>query len=127
MEREKQRHMPLSFPRLNRYESYRYKLPVRSDVMAIYQTILREDSLSKRVSMWNTPLHPLCAMFPVLSLVPPSLTIAIRCSSFYRFGTRRMLGRGSTIPTGIFRDLPTETTDGTRHDSIPIAGAIEKK
>jgi len=36
-------------------------------------------------------------------------------------------GRGSTIPTGIFRDLPTETTDGTRHDSIPIAGAIEKK
>jgi len=38
-----------------------------------------------------------------------------------------MLGRGSTIPTGIFRDLPTETTDGTRHDSIPIAGAIEKK
>lgn len=29
--------------------------------MAIYQTILREDSLSKRVSMWNTPLHPLCA------------------------------------------------------------------
>lgn len=56
MEREKQRHMPLSFPRLNRYESYRYKLPVRSDVMAIYQTILREDSLSKRVSMWNTPL-----------------------------------------------------------------------
>jgi len=38
-----------------------------------------------------------------------------------------MFGRGSTIPTGIFRDLPTETTDGTRHDSIPIAGAIEKK
>lgn len=38
-----------------------------------------------------------------------------------------MLGRGSTIPTGIFRDLPTETTDGTRHDSIPIAGVIEKK
>lgn len=62
--------MPLSFPRLNRYESYRYKLPVQSDVMAIYQTILREDSLSKRVSMWNTPL-------PVLSLChvprPPAL------------------------------------------------------
>jgi len=53
--------------------------------------------------------------------------IAIRRSSFYHFGTRGTPGRGSTIPTGIFRDLPTETTDGTRHDSIPIAGAIEKK
>lgn len=36
--------------------------------MAIYQTILREDSLSKRVSMWNTPLHPLCATLPCSSL-----------------------------------------------------------
>lgn len=56
-----------------------------------------------------------------------TLAIAIRRSSFYHFGTRGTPGRGSTIPTGIFRDLPAETTDGTRHDSIPIAGRWKKK
>lgn len=53
--------------------------------------------------------------------------IAIRRSSFCHFGTRGTLRRGSTIPTGIFGDPPTETTDETRHDSIPIVGAIEKE
>lgn len=47
-ERERQRHREIPFfPTLeNRYESYRYKLAVRSDVMVIYRTILREDSSS---------------------------------------------------------------------------------
>lgn len=68
----------------------------------------------------------LCTTFLVLSLFfspfLPSQFAALPFTTSKLAG--RLKGRGSTIPMGIFRDLPTETTDGTRHDSIPIAGAI---
>lgn len=54
----------------NRYESCRYKLAVRSDVMAIYGTILREDSSNRREYRYG-----MCSLIPLptcLSL-PPSI------------------------------------------------------
>lgn len=116
--------------------------------MAIYGTILREDSSNRRESidmecvsliplptclfpslLYPTFLRPrlvdaMRAAYPFLSLpLPPFLSLSLS-----HFGSSRVLERRSTIPPGIFRDLATETTGGTRHDSIRrCADGIKKK
>lgn len=60
----------LFFP-TNRYESYRCKLAVRSDMMAIYWAILREDSSSRREYRYGIHPHPLCHIL-IPSLFFPS-------------------------------------------------------
>lgn len=96
------------FPTLeNRYESYRYKLAVRSDVMVIYRTILREDSSSIGEYRYGIHLHPLflsVARFSSSRSFFSFFTIAIRRSSFYHFGTRGTLKReGVNDPDGDFQ------------------------
>lgn len=62
-EREKTEAHVSFFPTLeNRYESY--KLAVRSDVMVIYRTILREDSSSIGEYRYGIHLHPLFLSVP---------------------------------------------------------------
>lgn len=115
--------------------------------MAIYGTILREDSSNRREYRYgmcfpHTSAH-LSLSLPVYStFLRPRLVDAMRAAypfslplpllsfslSLSHFGSSRVLERRSTIPPGIFRDLATETTGGTRHDSIRrCADGIKKR
>lgn len=62
--------------RSNRYESRRYKLAVGSDAMAIYGTILREDSSNRREYRYGMFSHPPTLALPLFpsrySLLPPA-------------------------------------------------------
>ena len=111
--------------------------------MAIYGTILREDSSNRRVSIWNVFPHPLWAVGRGLSFssgfvrsdspfrpsdgssAHPWRSLALLSSATSELGERSREGQRSL--RGIFRDLAAETTGGTRHDSIPPVPMVKNE